>query len=179
MAATKTLGFQIVIPRRATHCCLGEEAFEGGMSYHSVVSFDDEEPVRHDYCDGCWEKVKDQYQAEQAQHWKGKIPKKYVSPYSGLNQEERALAILKDLLPAETQEQKEELFVWALFLAHKRRLVMRAEDEESLHYEDTQSGDMIAIPRVDPTALRVEEIQATIADKMTDKPPPKQEEQAQ
>lgn len=139
------------------------------MEYFSVVTVEEGEPVRSDYCADCWKTVEEKYREEHAQHWKGHIPKKYTSPYSGLNQEERALAILRDLLPPTDREAEEEAFVLALFLAHKRRLILRAEDHQ-LQYEDSQSGEMLIVPKIDLSQLRVEEVQKAVAAKMRDKP---------
>lgn len=167
-ASTKT-PFQIVIPRRNSHCCGGGDPFEPDMEYFSVVIAEEDEAQRFDYCAKCWAEVEEKYRADHAQHWKGRIPKKYTSPYSGLNQEERALAILRDMLPPENEEMAEQAFVMALFLAHKRRLVLRA-DESQLQYEETQSGETFLVPKIDLTELRVDEVRQALADKMRDKP---------
>lgn len=167
-AMTSPSPFQLNIPRRNPKCADCEQELEAGARYHSVVLTDVEPTERRDFCSDCWSRVADEYKLSAT--WRGTIPKKAETPHHSLSQEERALDLLQELLPASTPEAREEAFVLGLFLARQRRLVLRSEvtegQEALLLYEELASGETVRIPKVDVTALRIETLQETLAKKM-------------
>lgn len=166
--------FQIMIPRRSSACAGGGEKFEPKQTYHSVVREDDGgEFVRLDYCSPCWEKIADELKGEEIVHWKGQVPAKVVqNKLAGLNRDERALVILKELLQKEelSEKEEEEAFVLGVFLARQRVLYARKQltkDGKTFQiYEKGGGEEILAVPHKELSVLEVSTVQQQIAQKL-------------
>ena len=164
--------FKITIPRRSSSCGGCAARFDAGDRYVSLVNEDEESPdgfIRHDYCSPCWEK--EDPSVSPAVQWKGRIPpKKVVDPYADLSRDERAFAILREVLASEEEGAAEEAFVLALYLGRKRQLLTRKLFQQEGHqfqlYEVSKTEEMLAVPHFDLATLDISAVQKRVAEKM-------------
>lgn len=163
--------FQIEIPRRSQSCFAGKEIFIPGMDYYSTLEEDESGNwSRRDFCPACWEK----FACEEAfknswSHWKSKVGIKKAADLPA-DRSERALILLKEALAKSAEEDKDEAFVLALFLARNKKLALREEvkhSDGSLYniYEVIATEEMLAVPKLDLSQLQVAKVQQVLAQK--------------
>lgn len=165
--------FQIAIPRRGSCCAQGNEPLLPGMEYHSVLKDGNEEGVyeRKDYCAKCWEILNKQHHFDQAlSFWKSAVPKQKEVSELPKQRELRALILLKDALKSTEEGAAAEAFVLSLFLARRRRLHFKQEIQLpnkplSSIYEDSETEEILCVPKMPLTDLQVERLQADLAKK--------------
>lgn len=148
------------IPKRSPCCAHCKIPLLRGVEVISVLL--EEAPFRADYCSKCAiEAPKD------TPRWRSQVPERIKSRYSDLKREERALAILKDLL-IEPADKWGEIFILAQFLDRKKILLLR-QDLVSMQgiplsiYEVAETEEILKIPRLDPKTLPLAQIQASLA----------------
>lgn len=148
------------IPKRHTACCGCQTPLLRGMELLSVLL--EEPPFRADYCPKCVETA-----PQNTPKWRSRIPEKTKSPYADLKREERALALFRDLLK-EPADRWGEIFILAQYLEREKVLYLR-QDRISMQgipisiYEISETEEMVKVPRLDPKALPLEQIQASLA----------------
>lgn len=161
------------IPKRTARCSLGQETFESGMDYYSVVIDEkDQGLVRQDYCAGCWKHLdKAPILAKAKGHWNSQVPAKKTAQEMSKSREEKAIALLREALAADSKESAAEAFVLALFLARKK--MIKACDEIFLEtglpatlYEILDAEEMICVPRIKLSDLQIDTLQESIAQKL-------------
>jgi hypothetical protein len=160
----------IVIPRRGPACAGCATAFEEKMRYTSVLIDHEaeEEYIRRDYCETCWgEPKEEEYRHKRAVFWCSAVPerKKREAPKT---YNEKALALLRELVKSDKEKDSHLAFVVALFLERKRNIALRKVYEGVAWYEDTTTEDMLPVRRVtlsdlDMAALE-EEFNARVRD---------------
>ena len=166
--------FQIEIPKRATHCAKGGEPLLHGTEYYSILSRQEngESYQRKDFCPSCWEKGG---HSKEISSWKSVVPQKKEALELPKHKDERALFLLKEALAnPESSENTAEAFVLALYLARKRLIVLRQEmlREEKVPiciYEVIETEEMLCVPKISVSNLRVEEVQAELSKKFNAK----------
>lgn len=163
---------QIEIPKRGQLCSKNGEPLHPGTPYYSVLSEDEEKGLaRHDYCPACWENFARQETISLARsHWKSKVPLKKEEPTLPKHRDERAMVLLKEAIQQDTEESRAEAFVLALFLAHKRIIVLRQEirqddGELACLYEVAETEEMIWVKKIALSELQTEKIQQELAKK--------------
>lgn len=163
----------IEIPKRSTCCIKHGEPFLQGHHYYSRLIRGEEEGIylRQDYCENCWK----QLDSPQGSSWKSMVPPAKTASELPKQRDERAIYLLKETLrDLERPGAEAEAFVLALYLARRRRLVLRQELEREgklplLVYEEMQKEEMIGVPKVALAELDVEKVQQELASKMTNK----------
>ena len=123
------------IPRRLSRCVLGNEPFEPGQKYISVL---DVEGNRKDYCPLCWEKT---HKPKGGHYWQGKLP---------LKKEKVTHPDMKALELFRSAQDEKLRFVLALYLQRKQQLLRRTRTL----YEVPASGEVFDVP---PIALTPQE----------------------
>lgn len=153
---------QIEIPRRSPACALGQEPLKEGMTYFSVL--EGEEPlVRRDYCEACWSQAKS---GSHKIYWKAKVPPKKREAPQAADLSGYAFILLKEALQSQCEE---EAFVLALYLARKKKLLLRDEFKNESGkislYEVAETEEMIPVKKLELSTFKTEEIQESLAKK--------------
>lgn len=153
------------IPRRKQTCFVGQEAFETGMEYYSLINEDDAGKwIRRDFCLDCWEKWKTENLTPHDSHWKSRVQaEKKKMP---LDHNEKALELLREALQKSCTEDQQEAFILALYLARNKKLALRSQDERWMVYEVLDTEEVLLVPKLNPAALPVEKIQASLTVKL-------------
>ena len=117
------------IPRRLSHCALGDEPFEPGQKYISVL---DRDGGRKDYCPHCWEKT---LKPPGGHLWHGSIPLKKEKV---TNPDMKALELFR------SAHEEKLRFVLALYLQRKQQLMRRTRTL----YEAPATGEVFDVPSI-------------------------------
>lgn len=164
--------FQLLIPRRASHCIHGKELLLPGTDYFSLLDEDEEGAVvRRDYCPACWKilSAQDQKMASLS-HWKSTIPLKKTTSELPKQRDARALCLLKDVLSS-VDGNPSEAFMLALYLARRRCIYLRNEyqsNNKSMQlYEVAETEEMVAIPKIALSSIEISKLQAELAKKFS------------
>lgn len=164
--------FQVVIPKRAQHCVLGQEPFEQGAEYHSILIEDPEQQngfQRKDYCVQCWEQTSIDL-GEVHSCWTSSVKEKKEKEEFSRDRDTRAMELLRVALQEESETARAEAFVLALYLTRRRLLIWRQQRQQDAHpfllYEVAETEEILSIPRVELSSLQVEEIQKQLASKL-------------
>lgn len=116
------------IPRRLSRCVLGDELFEPGGVYLSIL---DSNGARKDYCPHCWEKI---HKPKGEHFWRGNIPlKKEKTTHSDF----KALELLRSLVDDKLR------FVLALYLQRTHQLLRITHTL----YEAPATGEVFDVPK--------------------------------
>lgn len=166
--------FQIEIPRRAACCLKGQEEFQPGMEFYSILIEGEEKGryQRHDYCAPCWNLIDVQTRYPQlVSHWKSRVPAKKLVDELPKQRDARVLALLKEAILHDRSH--DEAFVLALYLARKRLIALRQEmtlpdGKPGSLYEVLETEDMLCVPRMRLSELEVEKIQHSLAEQLKD-----------
>ena len=160
----------IEIPRRAVSCAHCLQLFQPGMEYFSRLMDQVKEGsyVRSDYHIDCWKQIAD----EPCSLWKGKIPLKREPSELPKQRDARSLYLLKEALAICDPKSYPEAFVLSLYLARRRKIILRQErllndGHPALLYEIMATEEMILVPKLALSDLQVKEIQLALAAKFT------------
>jgi hypothetical protein len=123
---------------------------------------------RKDFCQSCWEEVKDSVLEKTHIHWKSKIPEKKEESDLPKQRNARALILLQESVGTDDPLIQQEAFVLALLLARSRELFLRQELPEGNLYEVAKTEQMVVVPRLDLSRLQTEEVQKRLAEKFRD-----------
>ncbi len=151
------------IPKRSPQCCHCQGAFVKGGELLSVLL--EEFPFRSDYCISCID-----FAPKELPKWRSRVPQKQKSPYAHLKRDERALALFRDLLK-EPADRWGEIFILAQYLEREKILILRQDGVSTQGiplsiYEIAATEELFRIPRLDPRALPLEQIQASLAEQL-------------
>lgn len=163
---------QLEIPKRAKNCTKGGEEFVVGDDYFSVLDSDKEGFIREDFCLGCWAEAKKEWVNRAEIHWKSKVVQ--VKPISECKEEktrdEKALELLKGAVMGLSQEEDEDAFLLALYLARRRFLYLRKEKQTAeghfCFYEEAETEEMLCVKKVYLSASRITNAQQRLAIKL-------------
>ncbi len=154
------------IPRRHKRCVQGEESFDHGMSYFSLI-----EPLkeggyeRKDYCVDCWRKNSDEVEGKI--YWKSSVPKKVEVSEAALRRDERALRLLKETCQSEDAEELARAFVLALLLTRNKLLQMKQDVQEEGKtlqlYEVRGTEEMFFVRKVELSSIQTNDVQRSLA----------------
>jgi hypothetical protein len=155
---------KIEIPRRNRKCSKCESAFAQGQQYHSVLKeSESDDYIREDYCDNCWE---ESGATHEAIHWTSHVPERKDVIKDLKDQVSRAFHFLKEALE---EGDEDEAFFFGVFLARKRKLILRKEHNDIYFYEVPQTEEMIAIKKIDIDHVDKEKLQQAIVNKLNGK----------
>lgn len=160
---------QLEIPRRNIICSQGQEKFAPGADYYSTLTEAiSGEWQRQDYCHSCWEALSREDAKSTRGYWKSKVPLKQETVILSRNRNARALELLKERLACGAEEDREEIFVLALYLARARVIYLRQElqqdDGSWLNlYEVSATEEMLAVKKIDLSQLQIGKIQSQLA----------------
>ena len=139
----------------AKECSKCEKEFVDRESLFSMLSFDDGEYVRHDFCAACWDK-----DAPGLSSWKTVfiVP---PPPAEEAVKKENAESLLRKLLAKENEEDLNAIFILTVMLERKKIFVERdtqkAEDGRKLRiYEHKKTGESFMV--TDPQ-LKLDELE--------------------
>jgi hypothetical protein len=157
--------FKLNIPRRSLQCDWGGSRFASGDGYYSVVAEgEDGTYTRSDYCVSCWSRVDQRGEV----YWKGKVPEtKQKILYADLERDDRALAILQEMLVLGDKEACGEAFVLALYLVRQKKLFIRKVVKGQQLYEIPGTGEVLAVSKVPLSSLQVLDVQKKIAKRLS------------
>lgn len=164
--------FQISIPKRASCCAQGQEPLSSGMDYYSILKEGPEEGsyLRYDYCPACWPAVQKQQDKEIRSSWKAHIPSKKELSDLPKQRDARALHLLKEIIARQDSQAEAEAFVLALYLARRRKIVLRQEvalekGKRASLYEVLETEEMLCIPKLSLSELQIDSVQQELAKK--------------
>lgn len=140
------------IPRRLSRCVLGNELFEPGGSYISVL---DQDGDRRDYCPNCWEKI---LKPTGGHLWRGSIPLKKEKV---THPDVKALELFRSVTDEKLR------FVLALYLQRKQQLIRRTRTL----YEFPATGEVFDVPSIALTPQEGESL-AQVIDQLLYEPIP-------
>lgn len=153
--------FLLHIPKRASSCTHGNEPFQVGMDYYSLIQHEkDNIYMRQDYCQKCWNEIK----KSEKTFWKGRIHKKEEKELR--SSEEKAMLYLEEIL--NDQNKKQEAFILALYLVRKKLLAFRKTLDDFDLYEKIETEEMLAIPKVAISQIDVNCLQKSLAEKLNE-----------
>jgi hypothetical protein len=163
--------FQIEIPRRASRCVEGQETFEPGMDYYSLMTEGDF-GIRHDFCEACWQRKASRESFKNVRgFWKSKVPLKKTESLLPKQRDARILSLLKEALFYKNSDDAAEAFILALYLARKRLLILRQElqfQEGRAHlYEVVDTEEMLCVNQMPLSEIQTEKIQLRLAHKLS------------
>lgn len=145
-------GIAFVIPRRSRYCSGGQEEFVSDMEYYSILVEDHSSHyLRQDFCPTCWKQID---KSKNKIFWKSKIPpKKQIQELTNLKKEDQAMELLRDAFDKSREEENVRIFVLALYLARRKRLIFRKEIEKNgvvyFFYEVAATEEMIYVKKID------------------------------
>lgn len=164
---------QLEIPRRGRHCALGGENLSPGMEYYSILIEQDQGFLRQDFCLPCWEKTKEESIAKASSHWKSKVPAKLELDTMHLEQDEKAIYLLKEALEKKTAEDDAQAFILALYLARKKQITLRdeiiQEGQKVNLYEDVATEEIFCVRNMELSQLQIQKIQQELAKQLKNK----------
>lgn len=166
----------ITIPRRAHICTHGQEPFQPGTEYFSILIPGDHEHtyIRQDYCPTCWRTCTERKALPPMRSsWKAVIPKKPEASPLPKQRDARALVLLKESIALNDRALDAEIFVLSLYLARRRRLLLRQElvleDGQSASiYEVPETEEMVCVHKVALSSLEVDKLQTALAKKFNE-----------
>lgn len=135
------------VPRRSRSCAKSGLPFQPGMEYISLLKEGQgEEYIREDIAFSWWkEQGSEALLKETKSHWRGKVPLKEEAPKTPDQLFERAFELLTEYL----EKGSPKAFLIALFLARKKKLILREEfpDEAgvTMLYEVAETEEMISV----------------------------------
>lgn len=132
------------VPRRGRSCSRSGVPFQPGMEYLSLLREGrGDELIREDIALSWWkEHGSEEILNEAKSHWKGHVPLKSEAPKTPDEIFERAFELLESYM----QEESPKAFLVALFLARKKRLILRQELLEGcMLYEVADTEEMLSI----------------------------------
>lgn len=141
-----TLSF-FKISARGHKCCLCEQPFKAGNTYHSSLRLDEEEAERKDYCMQCWSNSK---QHMQGNSWKGVISIKKEKDRKEVSKDQIVWERLKEIKETSILEQKTR-YMLVLYLERRKILSKQKKisyDKKIACYEHIETGEVICISPV-------------------------------
>lgn len=137
--------FLAEIPRRLRKCALCEASFSPGTSYISRLKLIKENLYeRSDFCSSCCD---NEVEVAGSISWKGEVPKK-SSRDKAEDKVEGWIQSLREMMEKETESDKKEALLTALFLKRKKVLIERGEIEKSFLFEVKETEEMFILPKV-------------------------------
>ncbi|MDR3624799.1 MAG: hypothetical protein P4L16_06645 [Chlamydiales bacterium] len=149
-----------LIPKRSIKCSIKEELFLPGMELISALYPAKQGYLRKDFCLECWLICnKDELEKGGVSYWKVLLPlKKKVEKDFSLSQVFDLFCLLVN-----KEEEKELLFVLALYLERKHILSKREEkqsvDKTLLFYEYEETGEVFIIQKMPADSLNLDHLQ--------------------
>lgn len=163
--------FQIEIPRRSSYCARGGETLVPSMEYYSILLENPENGFhRHDFCPNCWENsAKLDFLPKSVSSWKSIVMEK-KEKFIPQNRDEKILYLLKEALTQEYEDKHVEVFILALYLARRKKLLLRQElqREDGIFnlYEIADTEEMLCVKKFNLAQIQVEKIQLQLAKKL-------------
>jgi len=113
------------IQSRSKVCVGCEQVFLDGQWYHCLLEFDEEEVVRKDYCDGCWEQIQPRQKSSTdfISYWRGLIKFKPAVEKPEVLRKQTAEELLRKYLHARQPAEKNFCYILALMLERKKILI--------------------------------------------------------
>lgn len=163
--------FNLEIPKRNSMCSHGQELLTPGLEIYSVVVEGEEGFVRFDYCETCWKGCREGIQGEIVTSWKSLVPEVKQEKELFLSRDEAASALFKQMASSALEEERQQAYILALYLARRRQIYQRKEmlDQDNVcHvvYEFADTEEAICIQKFELSTLPIEALQKTIAEKI-------------
>lgn len=167
---TRRSYFQLEIAKRAPQCAACSEAFQPKQKYYSqILEKDEGELFRRDFCIKCWDSVYGKEQIITA--WQGVVPIELEKKDEFLSRDQKAMALIKEMIADDTPENRQYAFILGLYLARKRHISLRKEvalkdGRKALLYEVLETEEMLSVPKMELSHLEIETIQKALAPKL-------------
>ena len=159
------------IQARSRHCSRCERQFLDGDRYRCVLSYREEQPVRRDFCEGCWD---DQPQPhldegeELISWWQSTVRIPPPPPKEEAIKRSLAEQLLRKYLDLSEPKHVNLRYILALMLERRRVLSQKHTVEEDpsgrtlLVYEHMRTGETFLIEDPHLSLSRIDEVQAQV-----------------
>ena len=172
--------FNLDIPKRSSSCSKGGETFHPGTEYHSILlEISHDQYQRQDFCSACWDNyTREELLGQATSHWKAQVIVSAKQNDKGLPkqdqiQDDQLVALFKNGLESDKNEDHAEAFVLALYLARKKIIVLREQFEQENQtvflYEIASTEEMIPVKKIALSELQIAAIQQRLATKLRKK----------
>ena len=158
----------VEIPKRSKSCFLGQEIFQPGMEYYSILMENqDNDLERKDFCLACWETAKETEAFKSI--WKAKVATK-EEKIRFQNRDEKILYLFRQLNQEDDEISMMEFYVLSLYLMRRKILFHREEITQDhlvkIVYEINATEEMILVRKFDLSVEQISLIQLRIAEKL-------------
>ena len=156
------------IQSRGHRCHTCDVTFEDGMSYHTVLVYENNEYMRQDICTACWKKEGDGAPSRKGfiSTWQGTYEAPAPAPPEAI-QKDNAEGLLRKLVETGDTRWREASYILAVMLERKRVLKVKEQIKEAdgrvFVYEMSQSGDVFTIPDPNLKMEELEQVQIEVA----------------
>lgn len=158
----------IAIPRRGFRCVKDQKPFKQGFGYFSVLEEHKGSYQREDYCEECWEQMAKERQGKI--FWKAFLEPKAATGTIDGQKDQRALFLLKEMILKGAEEEKAQLFILALYLARRKKIVLRQQLTEAQAivqlYEDVETEEILPVPKIPLSQLDIITLQQQLAKRL-------------
>jgi len=150
------------IQKRSSQCVTCQQAFANQQTLFCFLNLEDPEPIRKDYCQNCWEQVKDQSEKIPFySFWQTRFRQVKLIAKEDPVKKDQVEALLKKYLSSENSAHKNLCYILAVMLERKKILshkdtTTEPDGKNLLVYEHNKTGETFLIS--DPH-LKLTEIQ--------------------
>jgi len=162
------------IRSRSEVCQICEKPFEDREEFNTVLKMNDDECIRTDVCDKCWED--EQHRAEAISVWRSVFRLPPAKPEEPLKKE-TSETLLRKLMETEEDSRADVIFVLAVDL--ERRRIFEERDMEILDsgekkriYEHKKTGEVFIITDPDLNLRELEDVQGRMLELLLHKEDP-------
>ncbi|MEC7840401.1 MAG: hypothetical protein VX777_10220 [Chlamydiota bacterium] len=167
--------FGIEIPKRNAKCAHADEELVAGERVYSVINQGEEGFLRDDFCEKCWNEIKDGESVRSAlTYWKSVYPEKKVEEKEVfLDRDEKALSFFKTMASSTSLDEQQQAYILGLYLARRRQIYNRKEfinddEQATILFEVASTQDVIPVRKFEFSDLDVDAIQKVLAKKLKD-----------
>ncbi|SVE04679.1 uncharacterized protein METZ01_LOCUS457533 [marine metagenome] len=156
------------IQSRSHQCHACEQSFEDGVSYHTVLAYENSEYLRHDICEACWNGESEGVTDRKGfiSHWQGTYEAPPPAPPDAI-QKDNAEGLLRKLVETGDERWREASYILAVMLERKRVLKVKEQIQEkngrAFVYELPHTGDIFTISDPDLKMEELEQVQIEVA----------------
>ena len=156
------------IQSRGHQCHACNKPFEDGISYHTVLAYENNEYVRQDICTTCWAQEGEGAPSRKGfiSTWQGTYEAPPPAPPEAI-QKDNAEGLLRKLVETGETRWREASYILAVMLERKRVLKVKEQIKEAdsrvFVYEMSHSGDVFTIPDPNLKMEELEQVQIEVA----------------
>jgi len=158
------------IQNRSKNCVGCEQIFVESQQYNCLLEFRENELIRKDYCEKCWEENRPREKNPDVivSCWRGSIKPKPLLQKPDVLPKQTAEGLLRKYLHPREPEQKSLCYILALMLErkkifiHKDTVAKEGSSNRFLIYEHTRTEEVFVIEDPQLSLYRLETIQQQV-----------------